>query len=329
MSLGKLTLENLRLFLLLYRLRSLTEAANRLGVSLPTASRMLVRLREAFDDELFTRSASQMSPTGVARAAVGRIERALEGIESVMGGTELFSPASCRRNFRFMFHEQLCATYFRKVFERVSAVAPGVSFEMENVSDDGFNRLKAGDLDFIVFPEKDRHLASIRSVKLFDLRYAVLARKGHPWMEGVRSGRKDWKSLSDFDKVQITINSFGTRAPGGLDEWVFQGGFPRQRTAIWMPYVHAGAEMLLGGDLTMITTEMLARRFAATGKFDFLPIELPESQYAVSFMWHERSDADTALEWMRAVFVSAFLESERGAIGLKADKPERVEHLAQ
>lgn len=311
MSLSKLTIENLRLFLLLYRLRSLTEAASHLGVSLPTASRMLVRLREAFGDELFVRSASQMSPTGVARAAVGRIEHALEGIESVMGGTELFSPHSCRRNFRFMIHEQLCATYFSKVLALVAQAAPGVTFEMENVGDDGFTRMKAGELDFIIFPDRDRHLASIRSVKLFDMRYAVLARKSHPWIEGVRAGLQDWQQLANFDKVQITIDSFGTRAPGGLDEWIFQGGFPRQRTALWTPYVHAGAEMLLETNLTMITTEALARRFAATGNFDFLPIDLPEAKYAVSFMWHERSDADTALEWMRAVFVSAFLEVDR------------------
>ena len=189
---------------------------------------------------------------------------------------------------------------------RTALAAPGITFEVSGVSDDGFNRLKSGDLDFLVFPERDNHLASVRSVPLCELRYAVLVRRDHPWLSSFRDGRPDWKVLARYDKVQLTIDSFGTRAPGGLDEWVFQGGFPRQRTAVWTPYVHAGTELLLDSDLTMIVQEHLAGRLEATGLFRAVPVEVPESRYTVGFLWHERSDLDTALEWLRAVFVSVF-----------------------
>lgn len=307
MDLNRLTVENLRLLLLLERHRSLTEAANRLGVSVPTASRMLAKLREAFDDELFVRNASQMSPTGVAAASAPRIERALAGLESVSQDPETFSPGRCRRCFRLMMHEQLLAAHLTEVRARIARLAPDVTLEMRSVSDEGFDRLKTGEIDFLVFPMDDNRHPDVRSAALCEAAFDVLVRKDHPWL-ALRdaAGRPDWSALTRYDKVQLTIDSFGTRAPGELDDWIFRGSFPRQRTAVWTPCVHAGAHLLLDSNLTMITYRPLAERLVARGGFASAPIDSPESRYCIAFMWHERYDDDAALEWMRSVFVSVF-----------------------
>lgn len=189
MDLNRLTVENLRLLLLLERHRSLTEAANRLGVSVPTASRMLAKLREAFDDELFVRNASQMSPTGVAAASAPRIERALAGLESVSQGPETFSPGRCRRCFRFMMHEQLLAAHLTEVRARIARLAPDVTLEMRSVSDEGFDRLKTGEIDFLVFPMDDNRHPDVRSAALCEAAFDVLVRKDHPWPRAPRRRR--------------------------------------------------------------------------------------------------------------------------------------------
>jgi Transcriptional regulator len=53
----------------IYAEGSLTKAGRRLGLSQPATSHALARLREAFDDPLFIRSAHGMVPTGPGRKA--------------------------------------------------------------------------------------------------------------------------------------------------------------------------------------------------------------------------------------------------------------------
>ena len=60
---GEVTREELMLFTALWEKRSLTAAAEQLGIHLPKASRLLKSLRESFSDDLFIRIGNTMEPT--------------------------------------------------------------------------------------------------------------------------------------------------------------------------------------------------------------------------------------------------------------------------
>ena len=59
-------LNQLRTFVVLYELRSVTAAAESLHVTQPTVSYTLRRLRERFGDDLFRREGHERVPTGKA-----------------------------------------------------------------------------------------------------------------------------------------------------------------------------------------------------------------------------------------------------------------------
>ena len=86
-------LNQLRTFVVLYELRSVTAAAERLHVTQPTVSYTLRRLRERFGDDLFRREGHDMVPTGKATALFGPLHEALAQIDETVSDPEAFEPS--------------------------------------------------------------------------------------------------------------------------------------------------------------------------------------------------------------------------------------------
>lgn len=86
-------LNQLRTFVVLYELRSVTATAERLHVTQPTVSYTLRRLRDRFDDELFRREGHDMVPTAKATALFGPLHESLAQIDATVTRTEDFEPA--------------------------------------------------------------------------------------------------------------------------------------------------------------------------------------------------------------------------------------------
>ncbi|MCC2031255.1 LysR family transcriptional regulator [Microbacterium allomyrinae] len=86
-------LNQLRVFVVLYELRSLTAAAQQLHVTQPTVSYTLARLRERFGDDLFRRSGHVMVPTPRATQLFGPLHEALAQIDATVTDPDAFEPA--------------------------------------------------------------------------------------------------------------------------------------------------------------------------------------------------------------------------------------------
>lgn len=86
-------LNQLRTFVVLYELRSVTAAAERLHVTQPTVSYTLRRLREKFGDDLFRREGHDMVPTAKATALFGPLHEALAQIDQTISDPDAFEPA--------------------------------------------------------------------------------------------------------------------------------------------------------------------------------------------------------------------------------------------
>ena len=86
-------LNQLRTFVVLYELRSVTAAAERLHVTQPTVSYTLRRLREKFGDELFRREGHDMVPTAKATALFTPLHEALAQIDATVSDPDAFEPS--------------------------------------------------------------------------------------------------------------------------------------------------------------------------------------------------------------------------------------------
>ncbi|MDZ4253861.1 MAG: LysR family transcriptional regulator, partial [Sulfuritalea sp.] len=77
--------------------RSISRAAERLGLSQPAVSNALARMRKATGDRLFVRLANAMVPTPYAQGIAEPIRQALASIRVSLAASQEFDPATSQR----------------------------------------------------------------------------------------------------------------------------------------------------------------------------------------------------------------------------------------
>ncbi|MDO8261801.1 MAG: LysR family transcriptional regulator, partial [Gallionella sp.] len=97
---AKLDVDWLGVFVEIYKTRSVSRAAERLGMAQASASIALNKLRHHFDDRLFSRTSPGMEPTPRAQNMYPEIQEALLRIEKARGTHDEFSPVKATRVFR-------------------------------------------------------------------------------------------------------------------------------------------------------------------------------------------------------------------------------------
>jgi DNA-binding transcriptional LysR family regulator len=95
-DIAKLDLNLLVLFGAIAAARNVTRAAQRIGITQPSASKGLDRLRHLFKDQLFVRTARGMRPTALAMELEGPINHALATVREVVGRVRPFRPSEAR-----------------------------------------------------------------------------------------------------------------------------------------------------------------------------------------------------------------------------------------
>src|SRR5918995_1719883 len=180
MNVHELDLNLLRVFDAVLHEKGVTAAAGRLGLTQPAVSNALARLRGAFGDPLFVRTAGGMDATPFARELAAPVRQALALLESALAHGPGFDPASASRAFRFYMSDLGQIEFLPPLVERVQRDAPGVrleavALEVEDIAD----ALAAGGLDLAVgfLPGLG---ALVRRQALFKDPYLCLMRADHP-----------------------------------------------------------------------------------------------------------------------------------------------------
>lgn len=130
--------------------RNVTRAAERLSVSQPALSKTLQKLRDAFEDELFTRTSHGLVPTPRAEELGQQLPGLLETIEQVLGDTE-FSPDTYAGSFKLLMPPILCESLLPGLMAELAQIAPHVQIIMAEVPPNYQEQLKKGEADFTAF----------------------------------------------------------------------------------------------------------------------------------------------------------------------------------
>jgi DNA-binding transcriptional LysR family regulator len=130
--------------------RNVTRAAERLSVSQPALSKTLQKLRDSFEDELFTRTAHGLVPTPRAEELARELPALLESVERVLGD-EGFDPATFDGSFKILLPPILSEALLPGLMAELSEVGPGVQVVTAEVTPDYQDKLKKGEADFAAF----------------------------------------------------------------------------------------------------------------------------------------------------------------------------------
>lgn len=187
-----------------------TAAAAALGLSPSAISHALTRLRDIFGDPLFIRRSHGLEPTARAKALAPRIEALIDLAQATLRREGAFDPRATTRRFNIVAPDFVIALIGARLVQALREQAPNASVIMMPMTHEAaFDALRRGDAD-LALGRFAAHPQGVSIEQLFEDRYCVVARRGHPRF---RSGRISLKAYNETGHVY----SF---APGeGGDVW--------------------------------------------------------------------------------------------------------------
>ena len=299
-------LSQLRILDCLLREGSLTRTAELLGMSQPTVSRALARLRRDFDDPLFVRTGQRMVATTRALALAGPVAALLDAARQLGGGPAAFDPLAAQRSFSLYMVDGAVVNILPRLLDGLARPENGAgSVQLRSVHIDPGSldaQLERGHIDLAIgrFPQL---VNNIRQRKLWDDEYACVMRPGHPC-----AGKLDREAYLTHRHVLIEMEhtSHHNAAVTRKLETVLEP----TRILCHVPSFTSAAHIALHTDAIATIPLRLARPLARDLGLVLarLPIALPPLQLAL--YWHERSHRDPANQWLREFVRSTLTESD-------------------
>ena len=290
MALNRLDLNLLHVFDTIYREGSLTRAAKALHLTQPAVSHSLSRLREHFDDPLFSRQGNQMVPTPLARRFLESMRPGLTQIQSAVNQFHAFDPANQRKNYSLAMRDILESTFLPQLMNRLEDY-PELEISSQRIPRrDMETHLAAGKLDFavdVLLPVSNRTAHE----RLRRDRLVVLARAEHPLVQGQMT-------MDRYLEAKHVLVSSRTEGPGIEDFELSRFGVQRQ-IRLRCQHYYAACRVVENSDLLLTMPETYARIIAERSDIRILtpPADLPAID--VHLYWHKAYEREPALIWFR------------------------------
>ncbi|AXE28917.1 LysR family transcriptional regulator [Chromobacterium phragmitis] len=148
----KLDFQDLVIFQLIYKHRSVTEVAEQLSVSQSTISYCLKRLRDCFDDELFINSRLGMSPTQRAEALTPRIQSILNQMAECAQEDADFNPNGESSSFTIYAPEYFEILVMPELMKSILEAGYKVSINIKKPEKDlPYDDIVSGQIDLAIF----------------------------------------------------------------------------------------------------------------------------------------------------------------------------------
>jgi DNA-binding transcriptional LysR family regulator len=129
----------------LHRTRSVSHAAQNLGLSQSAVSMSLARLRTHFTDPLFVRTSQGMEPTPYAADLITDLQRAADILESALGRRAHFDPQTSGRMFHLISTDIAQYTVLPPLIKIFAELAPSVRIDLNLLTDRTPRQLESGE----------------------------------------------------------------------------------------------------------------------------------------------------------------------------------------
>ena len=294
---AKLDLEWLGVFAQIYTTRSVSRAAERLGMAQASASIALNKLRHHFDDPLFSRTSQGMEPTPRAQEIYPEVEQALRCLQKARGSHGEFSPAEASRVFRIAMTDISEVVLLPKLINHLQHAAPQVVVEAEKISSASRRALESGDVDLAIGFTPDLE-AGFYQQALFAQSFVCLAAKAHPRVQGSVSRRQF------VAEGHLVVTTSGTGHP--IVEKVLAKHRLARRTVLRVPSFLGVARIVVQTELLVIVPTLFGNALALQEPIQVLDTPVPMPHYKVKQHWHERFNADPGNCWLRKTMMALY-----------------------
>ncbi len=296
----KLDLNLLRVFDAIYTARNVSRAATALDLTQPAVSQGLTRLRNLVGDPLFVRAAGGVVPTVRAQRTAPAIHEALYALESAVQGSAGFDPAQAERVFRLHMTDIGEDQFLPRLITTARLRAPRTRIETMRVPlNDPEASMDQGrvDLAFGFLPG----LKSMRSAILFQDRYIILMRKGHPFARQHGARLRTLDAIQTLDFITVRTHAYTRTALEALSA--------ASRVRVTTEHFMALPALIEATDLAVIIPRNIALSFAPRGHYAIIEADLPRHEFDVGIHWSHRYDKDPANRWLRDLALELYQDA--------------------
>ncbi|SMH31487.1 transcriptional regulator, LysR family [Azospirillum lipoferum] len=284
-----LDLNLIKVFDALLEARSVSRAADSLGVSQSAVSHALGRLRVMVGDPLFVRTGNRMEPTPRAQRLAEPLRELLLGAARALSVEETFDPYREERSFTISTSDSLQAVLLTGILR--DACALRVSVALKTLDPDAmFDALDDGTIDLAIgyMPDVRRwhdrqFLYAENHVCLFDPALVPLTPP---------------VSLEDYTRYPHLMPSLRGGMSSFIDDDLHALGAKRRVAASTTQFL-AIPMMLTQAPMISTLPARLAHFCAKATGLVTSPLPFPSEDFDVSMAWHRRNGGSPSHGWLR------------------------------
>ncbi|WP_326543391.1 LysR family transcriptional regulator [Pseudorhodoferax sp.] len=298
----------LPVFIALMEERSVTRAAERLGITQPALSNALTRLRALLQDPLFIRERYGMQPTPKAEALAPAVAAALGSLDALVRGQQAFDPATAQQLVTIAPNSYVEYVLVPAIVARLGALAPGIRLRLTPYGADLAETGVVSGATAMVLGRINEPPDNLVVQHLMDDGLACVVRADHPQV-GERITRKQYERLRHVNMLP----------PGRLRAGLFQkldSAQLKREVAVSVTHFLAIPELVAVTDYCATLPRQICRRLAGDARLKVIPAPVDLGSFPVQMGWHVRYRDDPTHKWLRELVAGVAAELAQGLDGL-------------
>ncbi|QBK03754.1 LysR family transcriptional regulator [Hylemonella gracilis] len=289
----KYDLNLLPVFTVLMEERSVTRAAERLGITQPSLSNALNRLREMLRDPLFIRERYGMQPTPKAEELAPVITAALASLDGVILGQQEFDPTRAQQLITIAPNSYVEFVLVPALVAKLRERAPGIRLRFTPYGSDLVETGVVSGMTAMALGRIADPPDNLIVQHLTDDGLACIVRADHPQIEN-KITKRQYEQLKHVNVLP----------PGRLRVGLFQA---LQRTGLKREVVVSVTNFLAVPEVVAVTDycatlpRLICKHLARDTRLKVLPSPVDLGTFPMEMAWHARYRHDPAHRWLRAL----------------------------
>ncbi len=276
--------------LVMFEVRSVTLAANRLYLGQPAVSAALKRLREMFNDVLFVRTSQGMTPTPRAEQLVQQFAPLMQDLHRVIFTPQAFNPLQDSRTFRIGMSDWLEQWLMPDLLVELARTAPNIDINV--VAADPWQAIP------LMEQQQADVVVTVGNEVSRDLTREKIARAGFRTLWSPQQIAVKTLTLAHFVRYDHALVSYRGASESALDRELQR--LDKSRRVRYVTPHFASLPLLLQ-QLPIFATVPQGLEPVWRGRYGLeaapVPIAMPD--YELSLLWHNAQQDDPANVWLR------------------------------
>ncbi|MGE8593948.1 MAG: LysR family transcriptional regulator [Acinetobacter faecalis] len=280
----------LNVFLYIYKYKSVSVAAEHLGMNQPTVSNILNRVRQHYNDPLFLRIGNEMAPTELSKQLFPLISEALNKVETINNFNVAFDQATSQQQFTLAMTDVSHLVLLPKISQYLKTHAPNIRLNVRQITTETTYQMANGEIDLALgfLPHLEN---GFYQQKLFEQYYVVIASKNHPRLNDVNITTEQYLKESHID-IDAGIGHYH------IENELLNLDLKRNILMRLPSYLGVGL-VVQETDAIATVPYYLSEVLLSRGNLQIFNAPISFPTYAVKQYWHMSCHHKTSHQWLR------------------------------